>query len=274
MRFGPGAGDSRDIEDRRGKGRGVPASLGIGGFVVLAVLSLIFKENFFALMDGGASGESQLTSSAEEEALRDHVNRVTTDLQNVWERELPRQAKLPYKRSVVVLYRDSTPTACGHGEAATGPFYCPADQKVYLDLSFFAQLSQRFGAPGDAAQAYVIAHEIGHHIQNLTGAERRMRIEARQNPSQKNALSVKLELQADCYAGVWAKSTQERGILEAGDLEEALRCAEAIGDDTLQQKSRGRVRPETFTHGSAAERARWFRRGFDSGLMSVCDTFQ
>jgi hypothetical protein len=210
--------------------------------------------------------------TAEDEQLKQFLSRVTTDLQDTWSRELPRQTGVTYPRSTVVLFEGSTPTACGLGESATGPFYCPGDRKVYLDLSFFQELHRRFGAPGDAAQAYVLAHEIGHHVQTVLGAEGKLRAEQRASPERKNELSVRFELQADCYAGIWARSTKERKILEPGDLEEALRCAQAIGDDTLQKQATGRVRPERFTHGTAQQRARWFQRGFASGQIKDCDT--
>ena len=164
-------------------------------------------------------------------------------------------------------------TGCGTGSAATGPFYCPADQKIYLDLGFFRQLAQRFRAPGDFAQAYVVAHEYGHHIQTITGISGQVEQASQENPEQRNALSVRVELQADCLAGVWAHSTFERGLLEQGDLEEGLTAAASVGDDRIQAETTGRISPETFTHGTAEQRAGWFKRGFDQGDASACDTF-
>jgi predicted metalloprotease len=178
-----------------------------------------------------------------------------------------------YREAKLVLFRDAVNSACGFAEAATGPFYCPGDQKVYLDLAFFEQLDRQFGAPGDFAQAYVLAHEIGHHVQNLMGTERALRDAQQRNPAQKNKLSVAMELQADCYAGIWAYSAARNGQLERGDLEEGLLAASAVGDDRLQKMGSGRVNPESFTHGSSAERMRWFKRGFDTGDPNQCDTF-
>jgi predicted metalloprotease len=171
------------------------------------------------------------------------------------------------------LFRDATRSGCGLGQSAMGPFYCPNDQRVYIDLSFYEELRQRFGAPGDFAQAYVITHEIGHHVQHLLGTDRKLQ-EASENEQQgENGLSVRLELQADCYAGIWAHSTEQRSLLEAGDIEEALKAASRIGDDALQKQSSGTVRPETFTHGSSEQRMRWFKRGYQTGELSACDTF-
>ncbi|HEX7384199.1 MAG TPA: neutral zinc metallopeptidase, partial [Burkholderiaceae bacterium] len=187
-----------------------------------------------------------------------------------------RQAGRTYREPKLALFHGAIPTACGTGQAAMGPFYCPEDQKVYLDLSFYDELSDRFGAPGDFAQAYVIAHEVGHHVQNLLGiADKVDAMRARSGPAQGNALSVRVELQADCFAGVWANhAEQARHWLEQGDVEEALNAAAQIGDDTLQRKSRGAVQPETFTHGSAAQRVAWFRRGIESGRVDQCNTFE
>jgi predicted metalloprotease len=180
-----------------------------------------------------------------------------------------------YAEPRLVLYENEWPTACGRGESAAGPFYCPADQKIYIDLSFFRALSERFNAPGDFAAAYVLAHEVGHHVQNQLGVMRKVdELRSRMTPQQANGLSVRVELQADCFAGIWAHHAQRsRKILEQGDLEEALRAAAAVGDDTLQRASRGRIVPESFTHGTAEQRARWFRLGFESGRIAACDTF-
>ena len=172
-----------------------------------------------------------------------------------------------------MLFRQATDTGCGQGSAQTGPFYCPADRKIYVDLSFFRELANRFQAPGDFAQAYVLAHEYGHHIQTLTGITEQVDSASRENPDQRNALSVRVELQADCLAGVWAHSTFERGLLEEGDLEEGLTAAASVGDDRIQEQTTGRISPETFTHGTAEQRAGWFKRGFEDGDATACDTF-
>lgn len=195
---------------------------------------------------------------------------VLDDTQATWSRILTDGG---YREAQMVLFRDAVQSACGFAQSATGPFYCPGDQKVYLDLSFFDELHRRFGAPGDFAQAYVIAHEIGHHVQTLLGIEDQVRQAQGSRPGQANELSVRMELQADCFAGVWGHSTAERGILEGGDVEEGLNAAAAIGDDRIQQMSRGTVIPDSFTHGSSEQRVDWFRRGFDSGNPEDCDTF-
>jgi hypothetical protein len=179
-----------------------------------------------------------------------------------------------YRRAKLVLFTDSTSSACGIGQAAMGPFYCPADEQVYIDLGFYEALRSRLGAPGDFAQAYVIGHEIGHHVQNLLGTERRLREAQRQRGSDRNALSVRMELQADCYAGVWAHGARKRGLLEGGDVEEALGAAAAIGDDRLQGRAGRATNPETWTHGSSEQRTTWFRRGLEAGSPDSCDTFQ
>ena len=181
---------------------------------------------------------------------------------------------MPYRHAKLVLFRDSIDSACGQAQSATGPFYCPEDEKVYIDLGFYDELKQRFGAPGDFAEAYVLAHEIGHHVQKLLGIEGKVRAARQQNPQAANQLSVALELQADCFAGVWGHSTQQRNILDPGDVDEGLKAAAAVGDDRLQRMSRGQVNPETFTHGSSAQRMQWFQRGFQDGTIASCNTFQ
>jgi predicted metalloprotease len=193
---------------------------------------------------------------------------VLDDAQHTWQQILP-----GYRKAKLVLFRDATPTACGMGETASGPFYCPGDEKVYLDLGFFDELRTRFGASGDFAEAYVITHEIGHHVQRLRGIEGQVRQLQQSRPSQANALSVRLELQADCYAGVWGHSTAQRNILEQGDVESALNAAASIGDDRIQRMSGRATHPESFTHGSSEERVTWFKRGLDSGDPNACDTF-
>ena len=285
MKWTPG-GTSRDVEDRRsegGRGGGFQfggMQLGIGGALILLVLSLIFKQNFFALLGGGTSGPSSPAMSQpdtardqQEQPLVQFVSFVLDDTQKTWDQVLPQQANRPYRHAKLVLFRNYTQSGCGGAESATGPFYCPADEKVYIDLGFYDELSQRFGAPGQFAQAYVLAHEIGHHVQKITGIESRVRQLQRGNPQMGNALSVKMELQADCLAGVWAHSTQQRNLLEQGDMQSALGAAAAVGDDRLQKMSRGHVTPDSFTHGSSSERMQWFQKGFDSGSIAACNTF-
>jgi predicted metalloprotease len=194
------------------------------------------------------------------------------DAQKVWGAELARRG-VEYPPARLVLFWDGTRSGCGDAPAAMGPFYCPLDTRVYIDLGFYRELARRFGAPGDFAQAYVIAHEVGHHVQRVLGIERKVRAAQEQDPTARNALSVRMELQADCLAGVWARAAQERRLLDPGDVDEALQAASAVGDDRIQRATRGEVHPESFTHGSAAERSRWFRRGLDGGGIDACDTF-
>lgn len=288
MRWTPG-GTSDDIEDRRdddsgggGGGFGFGGmKLGIGGVVVLFILSLIFKTNFFALLSGGggvpagpaAVSHPNPAKDEQEKPLVQFVSFVLDDTQRTWSQLLPEQANIPYHHAKLVLFRDYTQSGCGGAESATGPFYCPADEKVYIDLSFYDELKRRFGAPGEFAQAYVLAHEIGHHVQKLLGIEGKVHRLQEQNPRAQNPLSVKLELQADCFAGVWAHSTQQRGLLDPGDVKSALAAAAAVGDDHIQQMSRGHVQPETFTHGSSEQRMHWFSQGLNGGEISACDTF-
>jgi predicted metalloprotease len=243
---------------------------------VLLVLSVVFKRDFLSLAVPGAlepvatGSDGRVTrSAAAEDSLAQFVSFVLDDAQDTWT-ALFRATGRTYTPATLVLYRDETPTACGTGQSASGPFYCPADQQVYIDLAFFDELHRRFDAAGDFAQAYVLAHEIGHHVQTITGTSQQVRQMQQRNPSQGNALSVQQELQADCYAGVWAHATNRRQLMEPGDLEEGLRAAAAVGDDRL---SGGRRPRESFTHGSSAERAAWFRRGFESGRPEECDTF-
>jgi hypothetical protein len=263
---------SADVEDRRGQ-RGVGGlRLGLGGLVVVGVLSLVFRTNLFALLDEGGGSAPAATPAPSDDKLVGFVSFVLDDVQATWTRELPKTGTA-YDRAKLVLFTDSTRSGgCGIGESAMGPFYCPADQKVYLDLGFFRDLKSRFAAPGDFAQAYVIAHEIGHHVQKLLGTEQKLRSEQRARPSEKNELSVRMELQADCYAGFWAHSTSQRQLLEIGDVEEALAAAAAIGDDRLQKQGGGAVNPERWTHGSSAQRVAWFKTGYQ-GSIAACDTF-
>ena len=282
-------GPSRDLEDRRGESGGGGGGfrlgggrLGIGGFIVLLVLSVVFKTDLTGALGGGGQPEPSASApgvstpptqtSAEEEQLVKYMSFVLDDAQQNWTRIFT-ERNAQYDRARLVLFRDAVNTGCGAAESAAGPFYCPADQKVYIDLGFYDDLRRRFGAPGDFAQAYVLAHEIGHHVQNVTGTERQMRRLQQQRPGDRNALSVALELQADCYAGIWGKHAQESGLLESGDVEEALKAASAVGDDRISEMSGSAIRPESFTHGSAAQRMTWFRRGFDTGRVDACDTF-
>jgi predicted metalloprotease len=288
MKWTPG-GESQDIEDRRdedggGGGGGFQFGgmhLGIGGALILLVLSLVFKQNFFALLGGGGGGspnapivrQPNRARDQQEQPLVQFVSFVLDDTQKTWEQILPEQAGKPYRHAKLILFRNYTQSGCGGAESATGPFYCPQDEKVYIDLGFYDELKQRFGAPGQFAQAYVLAHEIGHHIQKIVGTEARVRRINQGNRRMDNALSVKVELQADCYAGVWAHSTQQRNLLEQGDIQSALGAAAAVGDDRLQRMSTGHVTPDSFTHGSSAQRMHWFQQGFDSGSIAACNTF-
>jgi predicted metalloprotease len=277
MRWTPG--DRGNVEDYRGRSGGGIAGLGIGGFLILLVLSWATGTNLFSLLGtetastpGSVGTSGELKTSPAEEKMVDFVDAVTGDAQKTWQQILGSR----YQPTHVVLFRDAIQSACGSAESATGPFYCPGDQKVYLDLGFFGELSRRFGAPGDFAQAYVITHEIGHHVQNLLGYTERVR----GSRSGANSASVALELQADCFAGVWGHAASQQGRfqaggveLEPGDADEAIRAAGAIGDDRLQKMSTGRVMPDRFTHGLSAQRVEWFQRGMESGDPRACDTF-
>ena len=257
--------------------------LGIGGFIVVALLSMFTGVDLFSILGGGGAPQptavgtaGKVNASPSEEKLVDMVDAVARDVQETWSSLLGSR----YQQTKVTLFRDSIQSACGYAGAVSGPFYCPGDRNVYLDLTFFDELSRRFGASGDFAQAYVLAHEFGHHVQSLTGTEAQVREQQRADPRSGNALSVRLELQADCYAGVWGHEAAKPGRaargaveLDPGDLEEALRAASAIGDDRLQKLGTGRVMPEKFTHGSSEQRVTWFRRGFDGGDARQCDTF-
>jgi predicted metalloprotease len=282
MRWTPG-GRSDNLEDRRGAsggggfrgGGGGGVKLGLGGTVILLVLSLIFKRDLLTEFSGGVPGDAMAPAAqqapvadAAEEQMVQFVSFVLDTAQASWHTLVP-----GYQDARLVLFRDGVQSACGDASAASGPFYCPGDQRVYVDLSFFDQLDRQFGAPGDFAQAYVLAHEIGHHVQHLTGTEKAMRSAVQRNPAAGNQLSVAMELQADCYAGVWAHFAAREGIIEPGDLDEGLGAAAAVGDDRLQQMSTGRVNPESFTHGSSADRKAWFRKGLNSGDPRSCDTF-
>jgi uncharacterized protein len=279
MRWSSG-GRSSDIEDRRGMGGGFGFGggglrLGLGGIIILLILSVIFKKNFFTLLSTDSGSPTAVTqrdpaADAREEPMVQFVSFVLDDNQKTWREVMGPE----YRNAKLVLFRDVVQSACGTAQSATGPFYCPGDNRVYIDLSFYEELKQRFGAPGDFAQAYVLAHEIGHHVQNLLGVDDKVRQAQRGDPSSANSLSVRMELQADCFAGVWGHSTQQRDLLEEGDIDEALNAASAIGDDRLQRQSTGTVNPDSFTHGTSAQRQEWFRRGFESGKPEVCNTFQ
>ncbi len=274
-------GDNSDIEDRRDQGGGGGGGfqlggrhIGIGGILVLGALSLIFKRDLLTPFIGGSSGPVATSTAdpaktaAESSPEVQFVTFVFNDVQKSWQQALPN-----YRHAKLVLFRDQTESGCGTAEEATGPFYCPGDEKVYIDLGFYDELKQRFGAPGQFAQAYVLAHELGHHIQKLTGIEAKVRAAQERNPSQVNALSVRLELQADCLAGVWAKTTEQRDILESGDVDSALGAAAAVGDDRIAKMAGRRVSPDSFTHGSAADRTKWFKTGMQGGTIDSCNTF-
>ncbi|MEP6535615.1 MAG: neutral zinc metallopeptidase [Bryobacteraceae bacterium] len=280
---------SEDIEDRRDSsgGGGGPSfggfgggSLGIGGTLILVVLSVIFKQDFFSMFNGGGSPEptrrvetqADPSRSAGEKREVQFVSFVLNDVQRTWEQLLPHSGT-SYRHAKLVLFRDYTQSGCGQAESATGPFYCPEDEKVYVDLGFFDELSQRFGAPGEFAQAYVLAHEIGHHVQKLLGIEGKVRRLQQAQPREVNTLSVKLELQADCFAGVWAHTTEQRRLIDSNDISAGLKAAAAVGDDRLQRMANRRVSPESFTHGSSAQRTEWFRRGLEEGQVAACNTF-
>jgi uncharacterized protein len=269
----------------------MPIPIGGGGIGIGLLLVLVLAYGACQLLSGGSGStsiipdpgaidvgqqarpsDSPLGTNDIHGKLANFVDAVGDDVQLTW-RDMFRRTGDDYRFAEVVLYPGQTPTACGTGTADTGPFYCPADQHVYLDLSFFDELERRFGAPGDFAEAYVVAHELGHHVQNLLGIEGQVQRESRQNPSEANQLSVRLELQADCLAGVWARSANARGILQPGDLEEGMRAAAAVGDDTLQKEATGRVDRESFTHGTSEQRVTWLRTGFQVGNADACDTF-
>ncbi len=275
---------SAHVEDRRGQrvrgGGGLAmgaGKLGIGATLVLVLLSTVFGVDLTGIVGDGTDQGAYIeegpvqSTPAEDEAVQ-FVSFVLDDAQANWAKIFEARGR-QYEPATLVLFRDATPTACGFGQSATGPFYCPGDGKVYIDLGFFDELGTRFGASGDFAKAYVLAHEIGHHVQTLLGTEREVRQLQRGDPRAANSLSVAMELQADCYAGIWAYSTAQRDILERGDVDEGLGAAAAVGDDRLQKMGGGRVNPDAFTHGSSEERMRWFQQGFTNGRVEACDTF-
>jgi uncharacterized protein len=285
---------SRNIEDRRGMGGGfgmpgggmrIPiggrGGIGIGGIIVLLLLWLVFGINPLELLSGGGvqvprQTETQTrTGEVANDQTTEFVARVLGSTERVWEEKFKATGRR-YEPPTLVLFSDAVRSACGMAQAAVGPFYCPPDQKVYIDLAFFDEMARRLGASGDFAHAYVIAHEVGHHVQNLLGIADKVTQARMQAPeTEANDLSVRMELQADCLAGVWAKSADDSAqILEAGDIEEGLNAASAIGDDRLQKRSKGYVVPESFTHGSSEQRVRWFKRGLETGDMNQCETFK
>ncbi|MCU0971733.1 MAG: neutral zinc metallopeptidase [Gammaproteobacteria bacterium] len=277
---------SDNVEDERGSGGRMPVRLGGAGGGGIGILILLVAAAYFGIdpsvliqgmgpvLTEPQSQTQRPPAGAGEDELKDFVSVVLADTEDTWN-ALFREGGRDYEEPKLVLFSGAVNSACGFAQAAMGPFYCPPDQKVYIDLSFYDEMRRRFGAPGDFAQAYVIAHEIGHHVQNLLGISDKVQAARRKvSEAEGNALSVKLELQADCLAGLWAHHADKtRQILESGDVEEALNAAAAIGDDRLQKQSRGYVAPDSFTHGSSAQRVRWFKQGLQSGQLSSCDTF-
>ena len=281
MRWTPG--DRSNIEDARGRSGGMAmgaGGLGVGGLVLLLVLSWATGIDLTSIVGGGGSAppesvgtSGEVKATPAEEKVVDMVDAVMDDAQGMWQQLLGGR----YQDTKVVLFREAINSTCGFAQAATGPFYCPADRKVYLDLGFFDDLDRKLGAAGDFAQAYVLAHELGHHVQTLTGIERQVRERQSSDASARNALSVRMELQADCYAGVWGHHANKGGgrvQLDPDDVEEGLNAAASIGDDRLQRMQTGRVAPERFTHGTSQQRVEWFKRGMDSGDPKACNTFQ
>ncbi|MCW0505421.1 neutral zinc metallopeptidase [Aeromonas piscicola] len=271
--------ESNNVEDRRQQGGG--GGLPIGGKGRLILLVVVMVAGYYGLdlspLLSGSAPQSQTQRQEVSQPAKDPLARFTSVMlastEDAWA-EIFQQSGNPYQAPKLVLYRGATRTGCGQGQSVMGPFYCPADRTVYIDLSFYQEMRDKLGAEGDFAQGYVVAHEVGHHVQNLLGIERKMRQQQQGlSRAEQNKLSVKLELQADCFAGVWGHYMEREQVLEHGDLEEALNAAQAIGDDRLQQQSQGRVIPDSFTHGSSAQRYTWFKRGFDSGKPASCNTF-
>ena len=279
MDWTPG-GLSDDVEDRRGSGGGGfgGGGLGIVGFIVLLVISLITGRNYIgSYLAGGGSGAQPAASrpiSPAEDRSAQLVSFTLDDVQRVWTTLLPQETGRAYRHAKLVLFRDYTQSGCGVAQSQTGPFYCPEDEKVYIDLGFWDELRRIGGSTADFAQAYVIAHELGHHVQNILGIEQQVQRLSGANPSERNHLSVDLELQADCLAGVWAHSTEQRNIINESDIADGLKAAAAVGDDHLQKMSHGAVSPETFTHGSSEQRMGWFKRGLQQGTVDACNTFK
>jgi uncharacterized protein len=276
-----GGRESGNVIDLRGMGgRGLAIGGGGCGTLIILILALIFGFDPSQFLDTGSrplpdqtAPSAQQQSQAPDEG-RQFVSAVLASTEDFWRTTLPQQARRQYRDPQLVLFSGRVDSACGYASSATGPFYCPGDSRVYVDLDFFRELRTKFRAPGDFAQAYVLAHEVGHHVQNLLGTTDKVdAYRGRVREEQYNQLSVALELQADCYAGVWGNYAQKRGMLEAGDVEEGLKAAAAVGDDTIQRRTQGYVVPESFTHGSSQQRAQWFMRGFQSGDIRQCDTF-
>jgi uncharacterized protein len=273
-----GRRESQNIEDRRGMRFGRAGGIGLGTIVLALVAAYFGVDPSVVLQNTQPSGQQAeqvpYNESAEEAQLRKFVSVVLADTEDAWG-AIFSAAGRTYEQPSLVLFSGAVESACGFAQAAVGPFYCPGDHQVYIDLSFYQDLQSRFGAPGDFAQAYVVAHEVGHHVQTLLGiSERNMAARQRASEAEANALSVRQELQADCFAGIWAHNAdRSRQLLESGDIEEGLNAAAAIGDDRLQKQSQGYVSPESFTHGSSEQRVRWFKRGFESGSVESCDTF-
>ena len=276
--------ESENVEDRRGEGFGGgvrPGYIGIGTIVVALVASYflgVSPSTILSVLSGNVSQVSQVMPARKppaDDKMAKFVAKVLAETEDTW-KTIFREAGGYYREPKLVLFTGATPTACGTGETAQGPFYCPLDEKVYIDLAFYQDLKDRFRAPGEFAEAYVIAHEVGHHVQTLIGISKKVRAaQERSSATRANALSVRLELQADCFAGLWAKRTDSmKHILEPGEIEQALTAASAIGDDRLQKRARGYAVPETFTHGSSRQRVRWFKRGIESGNLKQCDTFR
>jgi len=278
-----GGGLSSNLEDRRAMGgKGIAAGGGVVGIIVVVVLSLlgggdgggaggIDITDIFGQIQTGGGGSSGTVDPADEPLVQE-MSDALDDIQTFWASEDGLGSG--YDEATLVLFTDGVSTGgCGNAPSSVGPFYCPTDQQAYIDLSFFKELDSRFGAPGDFARVYVLAHEIGHHVQNLEGTSDEVRQAQQSDPVRANELSVRLELQADCYAGLWGRSAQERGLIEPGDLEEGLGAAEAIGDDSIQEQAGVEVDSESWTHGSAESRQRWFQAGFDTGDLAECDTF-
>ena len=273
---------SSNVEDRRGQSFGGRGLVGGGiGTIVLVVVGLMFGIDPRVILGMAETAQTvqqtrapQQPGTVPTDEMGKFVRAVLADTEQTWN-TLFKQLGRQYAEPKVVIFEQATRTACGTGQSAMGPFYCPLDQSVYIDLSFYRALQERFKAPGDFAQAYVIAHEVGHHVQNQLGImEKTQALRQRLNPAQSNALSVRLELQADCFAGVWAHHAGNRQLLEAGDVEEAMRAAAAIGDDNIQRRTQGQIVPESFTHGSSEQRTRWFMTGLKSGQIRACDTFR
>jgi uncharacterized protein len=279
VKWTPGT-DNEDVVDQRGSRIGAAhvTGGGLATVVVIALVARLFGVDVSGLFSGGGGHVTSTRTDHQQpprgpdpdKELVDFVKFVMKDIQGTFEAKFKAEGR-PYRHAKLVLFTDAVDTGCGRSSSAIGPFYCPADEHAYIDLSFYRELRQRFGAPGDFAQAYVLAHEIGHHLQKIFGIEQKA--EALGRGHRRNEVSVRQELQADCFAGVWGHEAQNRKLLEAGDLEEAITAATAIGDDRLQQQSGREVNPETFTHGTSAQRVRWFRRGFDTGRFDACDTF-